>query len=192
MTVRLPMSKRKAMGADSSGASQSAAPSGKQSRASSSGASQPAAPGAKQSRGSSSAAANDSLMEAIRSFGRVPKESRTATKEERQLAMKLRYARGAGKLSVEDEAKLAAIRENDPLMQAIRTLGRLPKASKTVAKEERLLARNLRDARREGKLSAEEEAELAAMSANSGASQPASGASQPARAGRPAMARDGG
>ena len=40
MTVRLPMSKRKAVGADSSGASQPAAPGAKQSRASSSAASQ--------------------------------------------------------------------------------------------------------------------------------------------------------
>ena len=49
MTVRLPMIKRKAAGADSSGASQPVAPGAKQSRASSSAASQPAPPGAKQS-----------------------------------------------------------------------------------------------------------------------------------------------
>ena len=48
MTVRLPMSKRKALGADSSGASQ------------------PAAPGAKQSRASSSAASEELRLEVCR------------------------------------------------------------------------------------------------------------------------------
>ena len=54
----------------------------------------------------------------------------------------------------------------DPLMQAIRTHGRLPKRIRTDTKDERLLAENLRRARRAGKLSGEKKAELAAMSAN--------------------------
>ena len=97
MTVRLPMSKRKAVGADSSGVSQPAAPGAKQSRASSSGASQPAAPGAKQSRASRQAVEADNsgasqpagagkpadpLMQAIRTLGRLPKETTKATKDE--------------------------------------------------------------------------------------------------------------
>ena len=54
----------------------------------------------------------------------------------------------------------------EPLMQAIRTLGRLPKETRTATQDERLLANRLNKARREGKVSCEEEAELAAMSAN--------------------------
>ena len=57
--------------------------------------------------------ANDSLMQAIRSLGRLPKETRKATKDERQLAEKLRRARRAGKLSVEEEAELAAMSANE-------------------------------------------------------------------------------
>ena len=53
----------------------------------------------------------------------------------------------------------------DALMQAIGTLGRLPKETKTATKEEQRLAMKLRDAKRAGNLSDEHKAELAAMSA---------------------------
>ena len=84
-------------------------------------------------------------------------------------------------------AELAALDANDSLMQAIRSLGRLPKETRSAPKEERLLADNLRRARRLGKLSGEEVAELAALSLHpAGAPQPGAdamdtgGASQPA------------
>ena len=51
----------------------------------------------------------DSLMQAVRSLGRLPKETRTATPHERELAEKLRRARRAGKLSGEEEAEVAAM-----------------------------------------------------------------------------------
>ena len=79
------MSKRKAVEADSSGASQPA------------GAGKPA----------------DTLMQAIRTLGRLPKETRKAPKDERQLAEKLRRARRAGQLSGEEEAELAAMSANE-------------------------------------------------------------------------------
>ena len=69
--------------------------------ADSNGASQLAAPGAKQSRAS-----------------RVPKNTRTATKDERQLVQKLWRARGAGKLSVEEEAELAAMSAHEAELAA--------------------------------------------------------------------------
>ena len=87
MTVRLPMTKRKALVADNSGACQPAAPGATQSRASSSAASQPDAPDAEQSRASRTADSSgasqpvgprkpaDSLMQAIRTHGRLPKQS---------------------------------------------------------------------------------------------------------------------
>ena len=55
----------------------------------------------------------DSLMQAIRTLGRLPNDTRTTTKYERQLAEKLRRARGAGKLSGEEEAELAAMSANE-------------------------------------------------------------------------------
>ncbi len=95
--LRRAMSKRKAVEADNSGASQPVAPGAKHSRASrqavgadNSGASQPAAPCAKQGRASRQGAAADNsgapqpagagqpadpLMEAIRSLVRLPKET---------------------------------------------------------------------------------------------------------------------
>ena len=123
--VRLAMRKRKAVGTDtsakqsrasSSGASQPPAPGAKQSRASSSGASEPPAPVAKQAAGAGKPA--DSLMQAIRSLGRVPKESKTATKEELRLAWELRDVRRANKLSGEEEAELAAMNANSGASQA--------------------------------------------------------------------------
>ena len=78
----------------------------------------------------------------------------------------------------------------DSLMQASRTLGRLPKEATTATKDEQQLAERLRRARRAGQLSGEEEAELSAMSANDSLMQVKegdnSGVSQPARAGKPA------
>ena len=85
MTVRLAMAKRMAPGADSSGASQPA------------GAEKP----------------NDSLMQAIRTLGRLPKETKTATQDERHLAERLRWARKRGKMSGEEEAELAAMNANE-------------------------------------------------------------------------------
>ena len=115
-------------------------------------------------------------MQAIQTLGRLPKETRKATKDERQLADKLRRARRAGKLSGEEEAELAAMSTNDSelaamsandsLMQAIRMLGRVPKDTLWAYTHERRLAWRLRRARREGRLSREDEAELAAMSTN--------------------------
>ena len=156
-----------APGADSSSASQAAAPDAKQSRASrqaveadNSGASPPA--GAEKP--------NDSLMQAIRSLGRLPRETKTATQPERLLACRLRWAKKQGKLSDEQEAELAAISANHSgqpsLMQAIRSLGRLPKETDRATVAERRLAFRLRRARKQGQVSGEEEAELAAMSAN--------------------------
>ena len=54
----------------------------------------------------------------------------------------------------------------DALVQAIRTLGRLPADTLWAYRHERRLAWRLRGARREGRLSGEDEAELAAMSTN--------------------------
>ena len=118
----------------------------------------------------------DPLMQAIRTLGRLPEETRKATKDERQLAEELHRARRAGKLSGEEEAELAAMSANDSepaamsandsLMQAIRCFGRLPKDTRKATKDERQLAEKLRQSRRAGKLGVEEEAELAAMSAN--------------------------
>ena len=115
-------------------------------------------------------------MRAIRTYGRLPNETGTVTKDERQLARKLRRARREGKLSGEEEAELAAMSANDSelaamsandsLMQAIRTLGRLPKETRTATKDEQQVALNLHRARRAGKLSGEEAAEVAAMIAN--------------------------
>jgi len=48
-------------------------------------------------------------MEAIREFGRLPKESRTASEKERKLAMNLRDAKRGGNLSDEQKAELAAM-----------------------------------------------------------------------------------
>ena len=50
--------------------------------------------------------ANESLMQAIRTLGRLPSETRAATKYQKQLAVKLRKARQAGQLGAEEEAEL--------------------------------------------------------------------------------------
>jgi len=57
-------------------------------------------------------------MQAIRTLGRLPKENRQATKDERQLARQVRFARRDGKLSGEEEAELAAMSANDSVMQS--------------------------------------------------------------------------
>ena len=72
----------------------------------------------------------------------------------------------------------------DSLMQAIRTLGRLPKETRTATQDERHLASGLRYARQNGTMSGEDEAELAALSAKRSDQAADSGASQPARAGK--------
>ena len=77
-------------------ASQPAAPGG--------GASQPVAPVESRRR-----PRFETLMEAIREFGRLPKESRTASEKERKLAMNLRDAKRGGNLSDEQKAELAAM-----------------------------------------------------------------------------------
>ena len=109
---------------------------------------------------------NESLMEQIRGLGRLPTRSKTVAQDKQQLAKTFRRARAAGKLSAEEKAELATMSANDSLMQAIRTLGRLPKETTFAYKHERRLAGRLRYARRTGKLSNGQEAELAAMSAN--------------------------
>ena len=70
-------------------------------------------------------------------------------------------------------------------MEAIRTLGRMPKETKTAPKDEQKLARRLREARRQGKLSAENEKELSAFSERQAVEAESSDASQPAAAGMP-------
>ena len=87
-------------------ASQPAAPGG--------GASEPVAPGGGASQPVAPIESRrrprfETLMEAIREFGRLPKESRTASKKERSLAMRLRDAKRGGNLSDEHKAELAAM-----------------------------------------------------------------------------------
>ena len=198
------MRKRKAAGTHSSGPFSASL---KLRRASSRGAPQAGPPDVSQSRASSSAApqADDSLMEAIRNLGRVPAENRMAPKDEQKLARRLRQARREGKLSAEEEQELfalskrqpveaatsgasppaAAAKAEDSLMEAIRTLGRMPKETKTAPKDEQKLARRLREARRQGKLSAENEKELSAFSERQAVEAESSDASQPAAAGMP-------
>ena len=76
--------------------------------------SQPAAPGGGASQPVAPVESRrrprfETLMEAIREFGRLPKESRTASKKERSLAMRLRDAKRGGNLSDEHKAELAAM-----------------------------------------------------------------------------------
>ena len=119
-------------------------------------------------------------MEAIRTLGRMPKETKAGPKDEQKLARRLREARRQGKLSAEEETELLAISERQAaesdtsaasppaaagmphcsLMDAIRTLGRLPKGTKRAPREEQQLAHRLRTAEREGQLSADEKEEL--------------------------------
>ena len=99
---------------------------------------------------------------------------------ERNLASRLRKARATGKLTGEHEAELAGMDVEQPageapqladdvatcLMQDIRRLGRVPKAIKGDLPEhiaERNLAKRLRNARATGKLTDENEAELAGI-----------------------------
>ena len=77
-------------------------------------ASQPAAPGGGASQPVAPVDCRrrprfETLMEAIREFGRLPKESRTASKKERSLAMRLRDAKRGCNLSDEHKAELAAM-----------------------------------------------------------------------------------
>ena len=143
------MRKRKAEVGNSSGAFQPDAPSFKQRHSASSlsmapggGASQVVAPGGGASQPVAPIESRrrprfETLMEAIREFGRLPKR-RTASKKEKNLAVRLMHARGGGQLSDEHEAELAAMEEKeqaeqaekkvmDSLMEEIRKLGRLPK-----------------------------------------------------------------
>ena len=83
------------------GASQHVAPGG--------GASQPVAPGGGSSQPTRSEKPVEILMEAIRELGRLPKESRGASKKERSLAEKLRDHKKRGNLSEEHKAELAAM-----------------------------------------------------------------------------------
>ena len=114
-------------------------------------------------------------------------------------------ARREGKLSAEEEQELfalskrqpveaatsgasppaAAAKAEDSLMEAIRTLGRMPKETKTAPKDEQKLARRLREARRQGKLSKENEKELAAISERQAVEAESSDAPHPAAAGMP-------
>ena len=103
--------------------------------------------------------------------------------------------RRASSRGAEEETELLAIctrqaaesdtEAEDCLMEAIRTLGRMPKETKTAPKGEQKLARRLREARRRGKLSAENEKELSAFSERQAVEAESSDASQPAAAGMP-------
>ena len=78
------------------------------------------------------------------------------------MAKRLRVARTCGGGSDAAVAAMGGASEpaggqvpTDSLMQAIRSLGRLPKETRTASSEERKLARNLRKARTQGQVSAE-------------------------------------
>ena len=94
-------------------------------------------------------------MEAIRKFGRLPKRSRTASKKEQKLAVRLMNAKRGGHLSDEHKAELAAMKEQEQepqaekngkksLMLEIGELGRLPKRNRTASEEEQKLTVRLR------------------------------------------------
>ena len=95
-------------------------------------------------------AARAALMQAVRTFGRLPRQVRgtdDVSTTERNLAYRLRRARAAGHLTAEDEAELAALKTQQvaggpvhlaaalaaraDLKQAVRALGR-PGAASTV------------------------------------------------------------
>ena len=178
------MRKRKAEVGNSSGAFQPDAPSSKQRRSAASlsvapggGASQPVAPGGGASQPAESRESAETLMEAIRKLGRVPKDRPESLEEERKLAVRLRNAKYKGNLSEEHKAELAAMKEQEQeeqseksrepveaLMKEIREMGRLPKESRGASEQERSLAEKLRDHKKRGNLSEEHKAELAAMS----------------------------
>ena len=84
----------------------------------------------------------------------------------------------------------AAPQADDSLMEAIRNLGRVPAENRMAPKDEQKLARRLRQARREGKLSAEEEQELFALSKRQPVEAATSGASPPAAAAKADAQRD--
>ena len=103
----------------------------------------------------------DSLMEEIRKFGRPPKRSRTASKKEKNLAVRLMHARRGGSLSDEHKADLAAMKKKEQEVQAekngkkslmgdIGEFGRLPKRIRTASKEEQNLAQRASYAKRAG------------------------------------------
>ena len=130
-------------------------------------------------------------MKAIRAFGKVPQLVRgksDAQVQERKLAYRLRKARREGLVSAEDEAELARLDSDaqqlpeDPsdaaqlageqrireLMEAIRAFAKVPqrvRGTSDAQVEERNLAYRLRNARRDGLLSAEDETELARLDA---------------------------
>ena len=175
-----PMRKRKAEVGNSSGAFQPDAPSSKQRHSAASlsiapggGASQPVAPGGGASQPARSRKSAETLMEAIRKFGRPPKRNGTASKKEQKLAVGLIHAKRGGHLSDEHKAELAAMKEKEqevqaenngkkPLMVVIGEFGKLPKRIRTASKKEQKLVMRVCNAKRAGKLSAGEEAELAA------------------------------
>ena len=121
------------------------------------------------------------LTQEIRASGRLPKRvqgTNAETTAERNLASRLRKARAAGRITAEQEAELAALREQGYasqlvdeqtiglLMQEIRAFGRLPQAVQGTDAErtaERNLAQRLRKARAAGRVTAEQEAKLASM-----------------------------
>ena len=74
--------------------------------------------------------------------------------------------RPRAKLWKQTTAALLSLLERESLLTPSCRPFELPKKTRTATKDERQLAENLRRARRAGKLSGEEEAELAAMSAN--------------------------
>jgi len=127
-----------------------------------------------------------SLMEDIRTLGRLPKAVRGNDPKqvaERNLAKRLRYDKKAGRLTPGHEAELAAMDSNasqladdpasslmrDPasnLMRDIRSFGRVPKAVRGGDPEqvmERNLASRLSKMKQAGRLTPEHLAELAAL-----------------------------
>ena len=85
-------------------------------------------------------------MEAIRTLGRMPKETKTAPKDEQKLARRLREARRRGKLSAENEKELSAFSERQAVEAESNDASSTPN--------------RLRTAEREGQLSADEKEEL--------------------------------
>jgi len=133
-------------------------------------------------------AAADSLMNEIRTFGRLPRKVSGATKEdkaERQLAKRLGYAKAHGQFSAEQLQELDSMSNAggapqpaaaDSLMNEIRSLGRLPlrvRGQEAHKRAERNLAARFIEAKGKGIFTREQLQELDSLGDAGGASQPA-------------------
>ena len=78
----------------------------------------------------------ENIMEAIRTLGRPPRESKAVPKNEQLLAQKLRKVRRGKNEAEHDDVE----DDTENMMEAVRTLGRLPTESKAASKDEQLLA----------------------------------------------------